>query len=658
MKRKTLTVKAEPPDDVLTAVLYLRVSNAESARRNGEAEGYSLPVQRERCRSKASELGAVLKEEFIDPGKTGTTMNRAGLRDLLAYVNEHHPSYVVVYKLDRLARHLLDSLLIRRQLETAGSQLVSCSEHFDSTPAGELTLNFMGSVNQYYSSNLREEMKSKMIAKVRSGGTIGKAPPGYLNTISRVNGVEVRSVDLDEQRAPLMLWAFEEFSTGEWSLTAMYEALKDKGLTTVPSAKYAEKPIPRSTLARLLRNPYYTGIIVYKGVTYEGNHPQLVSQELFDKVQAVLDAHNVGGQKQRIHNHYLKGSVRCGECGSTLCITRAVNRHGSEYLYFFCLGNYRRYTTCQERAVPVELVESYIEDKWRAVQLSPSYADTITELLTTELGSFRKQQEREKARALKRRILLNEERKKLLNAHYLDAIPLELMKAEQDRITRELSESENQVRLAEVRLDQVETLIRRSMSFLKHCYETYVSAPPQLRRQLNQAMFEAFFVTQDGSVIAKPTEFFRSLLRIDALRVKNGRGNTRGPDPRDVHDSAEWQEGVPAWLAEAFRKSQGRNSSGRSTPVFSGMGLNEDYLAEGVGFEPTGTGAPRLFKSRAFVRSAIPPFPFRVSSHPNRHRREYRPEGWCPGGRSPAGPGARRSRAGYERRPTRPRRWR
>jgi DNA invertase Pin-like site-specific DNA recombinase len=261
-----------------TAAIYLRVSHAESARRNGEAEGYSLPVQRDQCRSKAGQLGAVVSEEFIDPGKTGTTMNRAGLQNLLAYVNEHHPTYVIVYKLDRLARQLLDSLLIRRQLDAVGTQLVSCSENFDASPSGELTLNFMGSVNQYYSSNLREEMKSKMIAKVRSGGTIGKPPPGYLNTVGRVNGVEVRSVGVDQVRASLMQWAFEEFATGEWSITSMCEALQDKGLTTVPSAKVAEKPIPRSTFARLLRNRYYTGVIVYKGVTYEGNHPALVSQ--------------------------------------------------------------------------------------------------------------------------------------------------------------------------------------------------------------------------------------------------------------------------------------------------------------------------------------------------------------------------------------------
>ena len=97
------------------------------------------------------------------------------------------------------------------------------------------------------------------------------------------------------------------------------EALEAKGLTTVPSAKMAEKPVPRSTLSRMLRNPYYTGVLRWKGVTHPGNHPELVSQGTFDRVQDVLNAHNVSSEKQRVHQHYLKGSVRCGSCGSRLC---------------------------------------------------------------------------------------------------------------------------------------------------------------------------------------------------------------------------------------------------------------------------------------------------------------------------------------------------
>jgi site-specific DNA recombinase len=600
----------------LTAVLYLRVSTAEQARRGGQAEGFSIPIQRERARAKAKELGATVIEEFVDAGKSATTTNRSGLQELLAYVGEHKPTYVIVYKIDRLARQALDSLVLYETFTGAGVQLVSCTEYFDNTPSGYMQFGFQSLINHNYSANLGEEMKSKLIGKIRSGGTIGRAAIGYLNTIERANGVEVRSVRVDEVRGPLMQWAFETYATGEWSLTSLTDALRDKGLTTVPSRKFAEKPIPRSTLARMLRNPYYTGVLVWKGVVYPGNHPALVSQQTFDAVQAVLDSHNVSDQKQRIHNHYLKGSVRCGQCGSTLCVTRSVNRHGTEYLYFFCLGNYRRYTTCDQRAIPVELVEAHIEKKWQSVQFDPDYADTIAELLTSELDTYRKRQERDKKRALKRRALLNEERLKLLNAHYMDAIPMELLKVEQDRITRELHESGQQLQAAEMSIERIEQLVRRSMVFLKNCYETYVMASPAIRRQLNQAMFEAFFVGTDGAFMARPTEFFRTLLRVDAVRVMGGR--KRAPEPTELHDSRQWQDGVPAWLADAFKEAKMKKGSGgnRPTPVSLGMGLKEDYLAEGVGFEPTVPIGHNGFRDR----------PIRPLSHPS-GRKASRPDG-------------------------------
>jgi site-specific DNA recombinase len=299
-----------------TAAIYLRVSTSEQARRGGLAEGFSLPIQRERVRAKASEeLNAVVLEEFIDPGRTATNMNRPGLQALMDFVKAKRPTYVIVYKLDRLARELLDQLVLRRMLEAAGTQLVSCSENIDSTTAGKLSFAVMGAVNEYHSDNLSDELKNKLIGKIKSGGTIGKAPIGYLNTISRIQGVgEVRSVVVDEKRGPLMQWAFEAFSTGHWSLSTLTAALQEKGLTTVPGPKTAEKPISRSVLARLLRNPYYTGVLRWKGVIYPGEHPRLVSDEIFDTVQNILDGHR-NGQKERVHLHYLKGSVRCAACG-------------------------------------------------------------------------------------------------------------------------------------------------------------------------------------------------------------------------------------------------------------------------------------------------------------------------------------------------------
>ena len=123
-----------------------------------------------------------------------------------------------------------------------------------------------------------------------------------------------------------------------------------------------------------------------------------------------------------------------------------------------------------------------------------------------------------------------------------------------------------------------------------NCYETYIMASPQLRRQLNQAIFEAFFVTTDGAIMAKPTEWFRSLLRTDALTPRSGRG-AQVPPSGNLHDSRECQDGLPAWLA-ARKDKQGPDSSRRPTPVLSGLGLNKEYLAEREGFEPSVRNKP------------------------------------------------------------------
>ena len=170
-----------------------------------------------------------------------------------------------------------------------------------------------------------------------------------------------------------------------------------------------------------------------------------------------------------------------------------------------------------------------------------------------------------------------------MNAHYLDAIPVELLKEEQDRITFEMAHTEQLLAAAEVGIDQIESTMRRCLNFMVNCYETYVMAPPHIKRQLNQAVFEAFFVTTDGALAAKPTEWFQALLRSDALRPRGRRAPAAMSS--ELHHSQDWSQGAPSWL-QATNGQKGRSRHG-SAPVFSGLGLNKTYLAEEVGFEPT-----------------------------------------------------------------------
>jgi hypothetical protein len=313
----------------------------------------------------------------------------------------------------------------------------------------------------------------------------------------------------------------------------------------------------------------------------------------------------------RVHDHYLKGSVFCRECGGRLCITKTKNRHGTEYLYFFCLANYRRRTVCHQKAISVELVEAHIEDKWAHVQFEPKYADLLRELNETDMDIRRGENKKIGARATKRLAVLNGEKEKLLRAHYADAIPLDLLKKEQARIAAESQAVERKLATANANFDNIKDLLERCLDLLANCHNAYLASPASIRRMLNQAVFEKFLVDFDGSTEAVPTNLFGILLRQDFVLGAGIAHDDLADNEVPVHRNADWANGRPISLDKDANEEQVRRPerSGSRTCLrhLQKVGLNKTLLAEGVGFEPTEACTSRLFKSRAFVRSAIPP---------------------------------------------------
>lgn len=179
-----------------------------------------------------------------------------------------------------------------------------------------------------------------------NGGTVGLAKIGYTNARIDVDGRKVNSIAIDQERAPLVVKAFELFSTGLHTIDSLLEIVSDAGL----KAPGRNKPITRETLHRMLRDRYYTGKIIYKGIEYQGRHQPITSEELFDRVQRILDAHSGSGTRERQHLHYLKGVVWCGRCKHRYTIMPGRG-NGGEYFYFMCRG--RQQKVCDQPYVPV-----------------------------------------------------------------------------------------------------------------------------------------------------------------------------------------------------------------------------------------------------------------------------------------------------------------
>ncbi len=144
-------------------------------------------------------------------------------------------------------------------------------------------------------------------------------------------------------------------------------------------------------------------------------------------------------EKPRKNPHYLKGSIYCGECGHVLGIEIVRNRQGFLYPYFYCLGRQKRRTNCGQKAIMVDVVEQQIADYWRTVTLPGSQIEAIRHLVQQHIDYImpRRQTELEQARATV--AALDAQRQKLLQAHYNDAIPLDLLKQEQARIGAQMA---------------------------------------------------------------------------------------------------------------------------------------------------------------------------------------------------------------------------
>ena len=156
----------------------------------------------------------------------------------------------------------------------------------------------MAGMAQFYSDNLATEVIKGSVQKAKTGGTIGKAPLGYRNVRQTdQNGREVRTVELDPERALLVTWAFETYATGEWSVERLLDELTRRGLTNTATAARPTRPLYPSHFHKLLKHPYYKGVVRYCGVEYEGRHERLVTAETWQRVQETLAAHNQAGDR-------------------------------------------------------------------------------------------------------------------------------------------------------------------------------------------------------------------------------------------------------------------------------------------------------------------------------------------------------------------------
>ncbi|MCA1672436.1 MAG: recombinase family protein, partial [Actinobacteria bacterium] len=321
------------------AVLYLRVSTPDQVNTDYNPEGISIPAQREAGQRKADSLDADIINEFVEPGRTATSIEkRPRFQEMLVWVKEQKDiDYVIVYHFNRVFRNSVDAAITKRDLHKVGTRIVSTVLDMGEGPESAMVESIIHAVDQYQSQASGADIRYKMGQKVKNGGSVGLVPLGYRNVReTKPEGGEIRTVAVDPERGPLIVKGCELFATGQYTARQVLDQITSAGLLTRGTRRTPPKPVSLSQFYEILSDRYYVGKVTYDEQEYPGRHPALLGEETYDRIQRVLALRGGGGTRQR-HHHWLKGLLWCHRCGHRMVIMRGKG-NGGVYFYFFCRG--------------------------------------------------------------------------------------------------------------------------------------------------------------------------------------------------------------------------------------------------------------------------------------------------------------------------------
>ena len=353
--------------------IYTRKSTEEGL----DQEFNSLDAQREAAESyiasQRHEGWVTLPNRYDDGGYSGGTIERPALQRLLQDIENRRVDTVVVYKVDRLSRSLLDFTRIVETFERQGVTFVSVTQQFNRTTSmGRLTLNILLSFAQFEREIIGERIRDKVAAAKRKGKYTGGMPVlGY--DVDRV----VKKLVVNPTEAQLVRHIFKRFAQTQ-SATLLATELNNQGhltksWTTVKGAVRPGLPWHKMHLYRLFNNRLYIGEIVHHDQHYPGEHEAIVPRDLFDEVQTILEENcRVRGNKARARTPaLLKGLIKCGYCGGAMGPT-FTKKDGKTYRYYVCIHATKRgWDSCPVKSVAAGEIEGVVMAQLRSLFQTP-----------------------------------------------------------------------------------------------------------------------------------------------------------------------------------------------------------------------------------------------------------------------------------------------
>jgi len=326
---------------------YCRVSTEEQSTDNH----YSLSNQEQRAKEYSKHKGWQIIRVRKDVA-SGKDTNREGYQDLLDHIRERSVDVVVVYRLDRLSRNVRDIYDFLDMIREAGIGFVSLTEGFDTTTAmGRAMLGVAAVFAQLTREMIAENVKDGLLRRAQAGFYNGstKGPYGYAYSKETQTLVPV------PDEAKIVQDIFSMYADRKWGVNKITAFLNMQRISPRNAEQWSE-----NTISRMLRNHAYVGKIDWHGEVFLGKHEPIVSEELFQRTQQLIESRSAMPVRSHSSEHLLTGLAKCGICGKSLAVHYSNRKKYGELRRYYRHNPKPRRNACPGIYKSAEILESAV----------------------------------------------------------------------------------------------------------------------------------------------------------------------------------------------------------------------------------------------------------------------------------------------------------
>ena len=481
------------------------------ARKSSESEDrqvQSIDDQVNRLKKFASDFDLDIKKIYTEAKSAKQPNNRPIFDEIMQRIENGEAEGILCWQINRLSRNPIDSGKLSWLLQRGVLKSIQTIDR-QYLPDDNVLLFSVeaGSANQYI-LDLSKNTKRGMLSKLEKGWQTGVAPLGYLN--DKENKIIIN----DPERFNLIRKMWDLMLTGNYTPPKILDIANNEwGFKTRKFKRMGGNSLSRSGIYKIFTSLFYAGIIENKGVQYEGKHKPIITLEEYDRVQMLLG--RKGKPRRTKHQFAFTGSIRCDECG---CLYTAETKQKlikstgeiREYTYYHCTRRTKRINCTQRKNIPVDDLETAIEEEIEKYTILPEFLQWALEGLNKKNDT--EIEDRTKVYEMRHKTLVQTQKEldELTKMRYRQLIDDTTFIKEKNELQVKISQLKGELRDTESRAEKWLELTEKTFKFATYARKEFVTGGLELKREILLTLGQNPII-RNGRLVIEPNEWLQPI---------------------------------------------------------------------------------------------------------------------------------------------------